>query len=135
VRTAATAWPWAIDERELARAIGIPRTAILNDFAAAGHGIGLLGAADLQTLQSGEAVEHGAKAVIGAGTGFGEGFLVRDGSRYRVQASEGGHVDFAPRDEVEWGLLQSLSAKLTHVSYERVASGPGGAAPRAAPNL
>jgi glucokinase len=121
----ATNLPWTIDERELARAIGIPRTALLNDFAAVGHGIGLLGAGDLETLQPAEAVEHGVIAVIGSGTGLGEGFLVWDGSRYRVHASEGGHVDFAPRDELEWGLLQSLSARLNHVSYERVASGPG----------
>jgi glucokinase len=117
--------PWTINECELAGAIGIPRTALVNDFAAVGHGIGLLGAADLETLQAGEAREHGVIAVLGPGTGLGEGFLVWDGSRYRVQASEGGHVDFAPRDELEWRLLQSLGGELDHVSYERVVSGPG----------
>ena len=117
--------PWTINERELAGAIGISRTTLINDLAAVGHGIGLLGAADLETLQPGEAVQHGAIAVIGAGTGLGEGFLVWDGSRYRVQASEGGHVDFAPRDDLEWRLFQALRGELAHVSYERVASGPG----------
>jgi glucokinase len=34
-------------------------------------------------------------------------------------------VDFAPRDEPEWRLFQSLGGDLEHVSYERVASGPG----------
>ncbi|HEU5260448.1 MAG TPA: glucokinase [Gemmatimonadales bacterium] len=117
--------PWTINERELAGAIGILRTTLINDFAAVGHGIGLLGAADVETLQPGEPVQHGVIAVIGAGTGLGEGFLVWDGSRYRVQASEGGHVDFAPRDDLEWRLFQTLRGELAHVSYERVASGPG----------
>ncbi|MCI0659290.1 MAG: glucokinase, partial [Acidobacteria bacterium] len=40
-------------------------------------------------------------------------------------ASEGGHADFAPRDELEAELLLHLSKRFGHVSYERVVSGPG----------
>lgn len=117
--------PWIIDEQELAGAIGIPRTAIINDFDAIGHGLGLLAPADVVTLQRGEPIAHGTIALIGAGTGLGEAFLVWDGVRYRVQASEGGHVNFAARDELEWGLYAALQAEFQHVSYERVVSGPG----------
>ena len=40
-------------------------------------------------------------------------------------ASEGGHADFAPRNELEIELLRHLIARFGHVSYERVVSGPG----------
>ncbi len=116
--------PWPVNEPELAAAIGVPTT-LVNDFTAVGYGLGRLGVGDLETLQQGKPVEHGVVAVIGAGTGLGEGFLVWDGTRYRAQASEGGHVDFAPADHLEWQLRQSLQPRFGHVSYERVASGPG----------
>jgi glucokinase len=117
--------PWSINERELASAIGISDTTIINDFDAIGHGLPLLAPADVVTLQEGEPIAHGTIALIGAGTGLGEAFLVWDGVRYRVHASEGGHVNFAARDKLEWGLYGAARAEFDHVSYERVVSGPG----------
>lgn len=117
--------PWTIEERELATAIGIPRTSIINDFDAIGHGIALLAPHDFATLQPGKPIAHDNIALIGAGTGLGEAFLVWDGTRYLVQPSEGGHVNFAARDELEWGLYAAMQAEFDHVSYERVISGPG----------
>ena len=117
--------PWTIDERELAAAIGVPETSIINDFDAIGHGLALLGPGDVATLQPGEPIAQGPIALIGAGTGLGEAFLVWNGFRYRVQPSEGGHVNFAARDELEWGLYATLQAEFEHVSYERIVSGPG----------
>ncbi|HZI27996.1 MAG TPA: glucokinase [Gemmatimonadaceae bacterium] len=117
--------PWIIDERELATAIGVPQTSIINDFDAIGHGLALLAPPDVVTLQSGEPITHGTIALIGAGTGLGEAFLVWDRVRYRVHPSEGGHVNFAARDELEWGLYAALRAEFQHVSYERIVSGPG----------
>jgi glucokinase len=40
-------------------------------------------------------------------------------------ASEGGHADFAPTNELEIELLRYLIGRYEHVSYERVLSGPG----------
>jgi glucokinase len=40
-------------------------------------------------------------------------------------ATEGGHADFAPRNEQEDGLNRFLRARYGHVSYERILSGPG----------
>ncbi len=117
--------PWIIDEQELASAIGVPGTKIINDFDAIGQGLKLLAPSDVVTLQPGDPMAHGTIALIGAGTGLGEAFLVWDGSGYRVQASEGGHVNMAARDELEWGLYGALQAEFQHVSYERVVSGPG----------
>ncbi|HXY19551.1 MAG TPA: glucokinase [Gemmatimonadales bacterium] len=117
--------PWTVSARALAGEIGITATTIINDFEAVGYGVGLLGPPDLVTLQAGVPAPHGTIALIGAGTGLGQGFLVWDGDRYRVHSSEGGHVAFAARDAIEWGLRNTLLDEFGHVSYERILSGSG----------
>ncbi len=117
--------PWEIHPGRLAQGIGISRIEILNDFQAIGHGLSQLESNDLICLQEGQPRLDGPVALIGAGTGLGEGFLTREGGRYRVHSSEGGHVDFAPRNETEWRLCRRLSALHGHVSYERILSGSG----------
>ena len=117
--------PWVLEAHELGRALGIPALRLLNDFQAAAHALPLLGSEDLLMLQEGVRAPQGAIALIGAGTGLGEGFLVRTGDRYSVQASEGGHSSFTPTDQRGWDLFQHLAAKFGHVSWERVLSGPG----------
>lgn len=117
--------PWTINARTLAADIGIPRTTIINDFAAIGYGIELLDPSDLTTLQEGVAAPGGCIALIGAGTGLGQGFLTWEGDHYRVLPSEGGHTDFAPIGELQAGLLTFLRAKFGRVSWERLLSGPG----------
>jgi glucokinase len=70
--------------------------------------------------------KKGHAVVIAAGTGLGEAILFWDGRRYRPMASEGGHVDFAPRSDQEIELLRYLRAQVGgRVSIERVLSGPG----------
>lgn len=117
--------PWTVNARVLATEIEIPRTAIINDFVAVGYGVELLTPADLATLQAGAPTPQGPIALIGAGTGLGEGFLVWQDDYYRVLASEGGHTDFAPSGELETGMLQSLRSRFGRVSWERLLSGPG----------
>src|SRR6185295_13919622 len=65
-------------------------------------------------------------ALVAAGTGLGEAALFWNGESYDVIASEGGHADFAPRNELEMDLLRHLlQTKKKRISYERVLSGPG----------
>ncbi|MBM3321126.1 MAG: glucokinase [Candidatus Eisenbacteria bacterium] len=121
--------PWAIDRRELARALHIPRTVLMNDLEAVGYGIEHLDPDDLFTLQEGVPVPEGPIALVGAGTGLGEAFVLRFGETLRVFPTEGGHADFAPRDEIEFGLLRFLKERIGgRVSVERVLSGSGLAA-------
>ena len=117
--------PWHVNARSLAAEIGIPGTTILNDFVALGHGVPLLDPSDLVTLQEGSPIPHGPIALIGAGTGLGQGFLLWDRNHYRVMPSEGGHGDFASRGKLQSGLLQFLSEQFDRVSWERLLSGPG----------
>ena len=84
--------PWTVNARDLAADIGIPRTTIINDFVAIGYGIEFLVPTDLATLQAGNPTAHGPIALIGAGTGLGQGFLVWNDDHYRVLPSEGGHA-------------------------------------------
>jgi glucokinase len=121
----ATNLPWTVNRKALAEAIGIPRTAILNDFSAIGRGLAMLGADDFVVLQPGEAVARAPVALIGAGTGLGEGYLLWNGSRYEVYPSEGGHADLAAHDAIDFGLVQALQREYGHASVERLLSGPG----------
>jgi glucokinase len=122
-RTDTTNLPWTIDGDRLGERIGAP-TRLLNDLEATGWGVGVLQGTELLTLQAGNPAP-GNRALIAAGTGLGEGLLVWDGHRHRPSPSEGGHTDFASRDEVEDELLHWLRAKYHRVSYERILSGPG----------
>jgi glucokinase len=123
-RSVTTNLPWRVEEGSLARALGVPRVRLINDLEATGHGVLALPAGDLAPLQTGRLL-RGNAVVIAAGTGLGEAILYWDGSRHRVSASEGGHADFAPRNDLEVDLLRFLQKEFGHVSYERVVSGPG----------
>jgi glucokinase len=121
----ATNLPWKVNARTLAAAIGVPRTTIINDFRAAGEGLHSLSDDEVAVLQQGSPVAHGPIALIGAGTGLGQGYLLWEGSRYVVHPSEGGHADFSPTDGLQRDLLASLAGELDRVSWERILSGNG----------
>ena len=123
-RCITTNLPWELDERSLSAAIPAHRVRLLNDLEAAGHGVLTLPPPELEPLQAGKA-RKGNMVLIAAGTGLGEAILVWDGARHRVIASEGGHADFAPRNDLEIDLLRFLQKEFGHVSCERVLSGPG----------
>jgi len=117
--------PWVVDAREIAQDLGLDTTGLLNDLEANAYGIDALTAGDLAVLNEGAPDAVGNVAVISAGTGLGEAGLYWDGRHHRPFATEGGHADFAPRDETEIELLRYLLRFHEHVSYERVLSGPG----------
>ena len=116
---------WSLQGDRLEIALGIGQVTLINDFAAVGYGIAGLESKDLHTLQTGKPQPQAPIAIIGAGTGLGEGWLTWSGSSYKVHNSEGGHADFAPRDRLELDLLQYLLNRHEHVSVERVVSGQG----------
>jgi glucokinase len=117
---------WMVDGRTLADVLGLERVGLINDLEATAYGIECLGASQLHALNEGRE-EHGAhRALIAAGTGLGMAGLFYDGGHYRPIASEGGHIDYAPRTGLETELLNYMRGKIGgRVSYERVLSGPG----------
>jgi len=118
--------PWTLDSRELARNLKIDYVFLINDLQANGYGIAELDAEQIYTLSEGDSRQVGNRALIAAGTGLGEAFLVWDGHQYLTYPSEGGHSDFAPRNEDEIDLLRFLRQKYNgRISFERVVSGMG----------
>ena len=117
--------PWIVDGSQLARELNLPQAYLINDLEANALGIPELSPEDLVPLNQVHGTVGGNQAVVAAGTGLGEAGLYWNGQKYEVFASEGGHCDFAPRNELEIELLRHLSARFGHVSFERIVSGPG----------
>jgi glucokinase len=117
--------PWVIESKRLADELKLKKAVLINDLEANAWGIATLGPDDVVALNQVKGNPVGNQGVISAGTGLGEAGMVWDGSQYRIFATEGGHSDFAPRNEVEIELFRYLSGRYGHVSYERVVSGPG----------
>lgn len=116
---------WGVDASEISKEFKIPYATILNDLAANAYGISQLASGDFAEIQEGDPDAEGNRCVVSPGTGLGEAGLFWDGKRHRVWACEGGHTDFAPRNDLEIALLEYLIKQHGHVSYERVASGMG----------
>lgn len=117
--------PWEIDSSKLASICNLPEVYLINDLLANAYGIETLSADALFLLKDGVKNASGNKAIISPGTGLGEAGLFWDGKKHHPFASEGGHSDFSPKNELEIDLLRYLRARFDHVSFERVLSGPG----------
>jgi glucokinase len=125
-RVETTNLPWVVDARQMASDLGLSSITLINDLFANAHGVALLEETDFVVLNPGVPASAGNRALISAGTGLGEAGLYADGQGgYHPFPSEGGHTDFAPRNELEMDLLRYLMGRFEHVSYERVLSGPG----------
>ena len=118
--------PWTLDSRELARNLNIEHVFLINDLEANGYGVAELKPDQIYTLSEGDASQIGNRALIAAGTGLGEGILIWNGKSHTPYPSEGGHTDYAPRNEDEIDLLRYLKQKYNgRVSFERVVAGMG----------
>jgi glucokinase len=117
---------WHVSGERLAETLGIASVGLINDLEATAYGIETLKPEQLYTLNEGAGPRPGHRALIAAGTGLGTAGIFFDGQRFRPMPSEGGHVDFAPRNEEEFRMLVYLRQRLGgRVSYERVLSGMG----------
>ncbi|MCU0586679.1 MAG: glucokinase [Syntrophobacteraceae bacterium] len=124
-RCEATNLPWVVDAKSLAKRLRLERVGLINDLEANAYGVALLRAKDFVVLNRGARSPRGNMAVISAGTGLGEAGMYWDGTRHRPFATEGGHVDFAPRSQLEMELLEYSMSRYRRVSWERLISGPG----------
>ena len=124
-RAEVTNLKWRVDAGELERAFSIPHVDLINDFYAVAVGVPLMRETDLVSLQRGQRDLKTPIAILGAGTGLGQAFLVPHDGHWVVVPSEGGHADFAPQDEEQARLLLWLRERHGRVSTERVVSGIG----------
>lgn len=118
---------WSLDERKLSRELRIKRVALINDLVAHAEGTNVVAPKDTLVLHKGAPIHGGNRAIVAPGTGLGEGGLVYDdhSDDYRAFASEGGHSDFAPRDDREVALMRVVRDRLGRCDVEDVMSGPG----------
>jgi glucokinase len=118
--------PLIIDSAELKRVLKVQAVMLINDLEANAWGLRVLQPNDFYVLNKGNPKQTGNAALLAAGTGLGEAGLYWDGKEHLPFACEGGHTDFAPRNALEIELLLYLKKMYpTHVSYERIVSGPG----------
>ena len=116
---------WVIDSRDLAKQLKLESVGMINDLEAFAYGIDGLESKDFVTLNQGSEDAEGNRAVISARTGLGVAGMYWDGFRHHPFGCEGGHSDFAPRNELEMTLLMYLQKKYGRISCERLLSGPG----------
>jgi glucokinase len=119
--------PWHVDARELVQTLGFQAVTLLNDLEATAERAATLSERDVFVLNTGRRPTGPLTtgAVIAAGTGLGMAILHPIAGAWWPVASEGGHVDLAPRNETEFELLRFLLRRHGRVSVERVVSGPG----------
>jgi glucokinase len=121
----ATNLPWIVDAAALSTQLKTRHIVLLNDLESTGYSLSHLAASEISILNRGVASPNLTQALVAAGTGLGETILFWDGGKYVVSSSEGGHTDFAPRNETEIGLLRYMKKTNEFVSVELILSGRG----------
>lgn len=119
--------PWIIRPALIGEKLNVDRHVLVNDFEAVGHAVAQAGSEYFAHLTGPDAPlpDDGTISIIGPGTGLGVAHVWRGNGGYRVQATEGGHLDFAPLDSIEDAILARLRKRHRRVSTERIVSGPG----------
>lgn len=117
--------PWDVRDADIRATVGVEEVYLLNDLEANAYGLSALEADDLRSLYPGDAQATGNVAIISPGTGLGEAGMYFDGNHYHPFATEGGHCDFSPQNDLDIEMLKYLQRNWDHVSWERVISGPG----------
>lgn len=128
---------WNIDGVAISREFGLP-TLVMNDFSAICYGIPLL---DQQNSNQLIPLPHPnglvprqkefrsnctIQAVVGAGTGLGIGYLIKDRGHYMAFPSEAGHSDFGAFNETTLELQQYLQREFgKNPGVEQYVSGQG----------
>lgn len=117
--------PWKFSQHELKQQLNLNSLCLINDYTAIAMAIPFLSNEQKVQIGSGESTADKAISVCGPGTGLGVATLVPMGNKWHCLSGEGGHVDFAPVDEVEIKILQYLQERKGRVSYEQLLSGYG----------
>jgi glucokinase len=119
--------PWPVERQAIAEALALhaSKVTLLNDLVASASSLTHLESNDLLQLNEGQREPLAPMAFIAAGTGLGEAILFWDGEGYKVSPSEAGLTDFAPGNDREFLLLQSMRHRMARVCTEEIISGRG----------
>ena len=121
---------WNISGNALQNKFNFKSCELINDFAVQIYGIPYLKNNQYSIIQKGshfEGANNDLHAIVGAGTGLGIARGIISGNKVKVLASEGGHVEYSPKSNLEWELKIWLKnyLKIERISCERIVSGSG----------
>ena len=117
---------WRFSITEFQHALGLKRCLVINDFTSLALSLPALKPSDLRAIGGGNPVAGQTIGLLGPGTGLGVSGLISDGQgNFTALAGEGGHVTLAAADDREAAIISILRRTFSHVSAERVLSGPG----------
>jgi len=117
--------PWSFSRRALQATLALQQLCVLNDFEALALALPHLTADQLRHHAGPVPDRHGARAVIGPGTGLGVGGALPTPRGWMAIPGEGGHATIAPGNDEEDQILRIVRRRFEHVSAERLLSGIG----------
>lgn len=118
--------PWSFSKSALKISLNFNQLWLINDYTAIAHAIPLLNNEQKVQIGEGTAIENQPISICGPGTGLGVANLISADDKWHCISGEGGHVDFAPVDELEIKILSYMLKKKQHrISYEQFLSGKG----------
>lgn len=116
---------WSFSIKKLQSRIAVSHLRVLNDFTALAMAIPGFNPEDLSPVGGGQAIPGKAIGLLGAGTGLGISGLIPNSQGFIPLEGEGGHLTLAASNPREEQLISQVRRKLSHVSAERLLSGPG----------
>ncbi|RKX23663.1 MAG: glucokinase [Candidatus Zixiibacteriota bacterium] len=114
--------PWHMADTRIAESFGFQRVKLINDVVATAHSLSQLGSEKFFTINNGLKTSSGNVGLISAGYGLGEALIYSDGKKLYPYASEGGHADFAPGNQLEAELREYIYSERGGVEAEDVVS-------------
>ncbi len=120
---------WTFRPATIAQELGLGSVRLVNDFACVAHAVACLPLSQLKLLFGPDKPlpRNGTVTVLGPGTGLGVAMIAFHNGVPQIIATEGGHIDFAPFDQIEARIAKAVRSmlKVERVSAERIVSGPG----------
>ncbi len=120
-----TNYHWQFSIEAMRQQLGLDTLVVVNDFTALAQALPRLQKSERQQIGGGEGVANSVIGLLGSGSGLGVSGLIPAGDGWIALGTEGGHTSFSPRDEREIAILRYAWREFSHVSFERLLSGPG----------
>jgi glucokinase len=120
-----TNYHWQFSIEQMRQRLGLETLVVVNDFTALAMSLPRLAPGQRRQVGGGLARERSVVGVLGAGSGLGVSGLIPAGEGWVALGTEGGHTSFSPRDEREIAILRYGLKHYSHLSHERLLSGPG----------
>ncbi len=116
---------WAAEPKTMIERFGLSDVILLNDFEALSLSLPGLGEGDVDPIGDGVATPHGARVVVGPGTGLGAGALIHSRGMWVPIPGEGGHVDLGPVSPRDFAIWPHIELTFGRMSTETLVCGSG----------